>query len=147
MATESNTEGNAKNVLGALSNPQFKGAIGIAVVLGVVLLFARDLADPSGFRNYLIGALAIYLIGTLFLVQTTIDLINHARNQAGDNPQHFPAFEKCPTAKRWPFVAHIVVWYEDVANVLGHVVIRLMPALHFVLFVLLIIYLFSRKCL
>ena len=40
---------NAKHILSALENPQFKEVISVAVVLGMLLLFARDLTDPSGF--------------------------------------------------------------------------------------------------
>jgi hypothetical protein len=145
MASEPDT--NAKHVLSALSNPQFKEVISIAVVLGMLLLFARDLADPSGFRNYLIGAITIYLIGIIFLVQTQINLINHARNQAGESPDHFPSFEKSQKAKRHPRIALIVDWCEAFADALGILTIRCMPLLRGTFLLLLIFYLFWRKCL
>ncbi|MBN2023156.1 MAG: hypothetical protein JW809_10225 [Pirellulales bacterium] len=145
MADESDT--NAKGILAALSNPQFKETISIAVVLFFLLLFARELADPSGFRNYLIGALTMYLIGAIFLVQTQINLINHAINQAGNNPQHFPLFKDLPTAKRCPRIAHIIGKYEAFADGIGHVTIRSMPLLRGALLAMLAVYLFWRSCL
>jgi hypothetical protein len=145
MASEPDT--NTKHVLSALNNPQFKEVISIAVVLAMLLLFARDLADPSGFRNYLISALTIYLIGTILLVQTQINLINHAINQAGSSPGHFPSFQESPAAGRHPSVARILGWCEDLANALGYLTIRCMPLLRGTLLLLLIVYLFWRKCL
>jgi hypothetical protein len=138
---------NAKHILSALDNPQFKEVISVAVVLGMLLLFARDLTDPSGFRNYLIGGLIVYLITTILLVQTQVNLINHAINQAGTSPEHFPSFQESPTAKRVPFVGRIVGWCEDLANTLGYLTLRCMPLLRVTLLVLLIVYLFYRKCL
>ena len=138
---------NAKHILSALENPQFKEVISVAVVLGMLLLFARDLTDPSGFRNYLIGGLTVYLIAAILLVQTQINLINHARNQVGTSAEHFPSFEAFPTAKRLPFVARIVGRCEDLANTLGYLTIRCMPLLRVTLLVLLIVYLFWRRCL
>ena len=146
MASESDSN-SAKEILSALNNPQFKSVIGITVTLGVLLLFARDLGDASGFRNYLIGALAVYLISTLFLVQTQINLINHARNQAGENPEHLPSASRCPAAQRHPWIKHILAFYGDVADVLGHFLIRCINLLHGVLLLLLIFYLFWRGCL
>jgi hypothetical protein len=145
MASESDT--NAKHILSALDNPQFKEVISVAVILGILLLFARDLTDPSGFRNYLIGGLTVYLLATILLVQTQVNLINHAINQAGTSPEHFPSFQESPTAKRLPFVARIVGRFEDLANTLGYLTIRCMPLLRVSLVVLLIFYLFYRKCL
>ena len=147
MANEPSINDETQNILSALSNPQFKGIIAIAVVLGMLLLFARDLADPSGFRNYLIGALTIYLISTIFLVQLQINLIGHARNQAGESPEHFPSFQKSLTCERRPRIARLVNCCEDFANVLGWLTNRCIPLLHGTLLVLLILYLFWRKCL
>lgn len=147
MSNESDTKNGVNAVLKALGHPYFMGPIGVAVVLFFLLLFARDLADPSGFRNYLIGALTIYLVGTLFLIQIRIDLVDHARKQAEKIVGLFPSFEKSPTSQRWPRIAPFFVWCEDFANVLGYITLRCIPLLHAVLLVLLITYLFWRKCL
>lgn len=160
MANE--PENNTKAVLSALNNPQFKEVISVTVVLGILLLFARDLADPSGFRNYLISAVAVYLIGTVLLVQTQINLINHAINQAAANrakksqetlnqdketARQFPSFSDLPIGKRHSCIASMVGWYENFSDICGYVTLRSMPVLRCILFVLLVSYLFWRKCL
>jgi hypothetical protein len=83
-------ENGSKNVTGVISsliggNTRFLATAGAAMLLVVLLLFARDLADVTGFRQHLIGGLVVFLLGTVVLGHVETTLNNHATNQAGVN--------------------------------------------------------------
>lgn len=50
------------------------------VILGSLLLFFRDLPYESGFRNYLVASLVVYVLGSAFLASLLIQLQNRGHN-------------------------------------------------------------------
>lgn len=131
-------ESDPRNLFSSLiNNSRFLATLAAMMLLGMLLFFARDLADVSGFRQHLIGGLAVYVLATLVLGQIETNVNNHARNQA-DKDTLFP-----PYSGSWRFVR----WYEEKANAVGHLIMRSVQLLHCILLLLLIVYLAWRGCL
>jgi len=142
---------NSINVVARLigDNARYGAAVAGGLVLGLVLLFLRDLDRMgflSGFRQYIVGGLVVYTLGAALIAQVETNLNNHAKAQAKKDGDSFPPFKQIAPEKSKCVVA-TVQCVETLANAVGYVVMRFVPTLHVVWFILLIVYLSLRACL
>jgi hypothetical protein len=164
MADENGSKGATGLIVSLIGgNTRFLATAGAAMLLGTLLLFSRDLADVSGFRQHLISGLVVFLLGTVVLGQIETNLNNHAMNQAangGKGDGIYPRLRGSPVkggpaegspvegSPRQLRMKGFAWWYQDaVADPLGDIAMRSIPALHFLWFVSLIVYLGFRGCL